>query len=91
MATVFWNRHGISFIDYLGKDKTITGVYYTPLLNMLKREVAKKTATFEEGECAVHQDNVQSQIRHGLNSRIMVRIDGPPDLVLCNFFLFLKF
>lgn len=31
MATVFWDTHGIVFIDYLEKGKTIMGVYYVRL------------------------------------------------------------
>jgi len=30
MASVFWDSHGIIFIDYLEKGKTITGAYYAP-------------------------------------------------------------
>lgn len=32
-ATVFWNAHGILFIDYLEKGKIITGEYYMSLLD----------------------------------------------------------
>ena len=33
MVSVFWDGHGIIFIDYLEKGRTITGAYYTVLLN----------------------------------------------------------
>ncbi|MCP6559131.1 hypothetical protein NL501_28330, partial [Klebsiella pneumoniae] len=36
MATVFWDSQGILFIDYLEKGKTITGAYYSLLLDRLK-------------------------------------------------------
>ena len=32
MAFVFWDAHGISFIDYLEKGKTINSDYYMALL-----------------------------------------------------------
>ena len=32
MASVLWDAHGVIFIDYLGKKRTITGVYYVALL-----------------------------------------------------------
>ena len=42
MATVFWDSHGVILIDYLQKGKTITGAYYTSLLDKLKAELAEK-------------------------------------------------
>lgn len=44
MATVFWDSQGIIFIDYLEKGKTITGAYYSSLLDRLKTELQKKNA-----------------------------------------------
>ena len=35
MASVFWNAHGVIFIDYLEKGRTITGTYYAALLDRL--------------------------------------------------------
>ena len=37
----------IIFIDYLGKDKSITDEYYASLLNCLETELQKKTSTIE--------------------------------------------
>ncbi|KAL6419587.1 hypothetical protein ACFW04_011312 [Cataglyphis niger] len=33
MASVFWDAHGILFIDYLEKGKTINSEYYMALLD----------------------------------------------------------
>ncbi|KAL6258249.1 hypothetical protein P5V15_010179 [Pogonomyrmex californicus] len=77
MATVFWDSHGIVCIDYLEKDKTITGAYYASLLDKLKAEIAKKTAAFEEEESAVpSRQRTCSHFgdRHGQNSRTALRI-----------------
>lgn len=42
MASVFWNPHGILFINYLEKGKTINNEYYTALLDRLSAELKKK-------------------------------------------------
>jgi hypothetical protein len=42
MAPVFWDAEGILFIDYLEKDKTITGKYYSNLLIRLDEKIREK-------------------------------------------------
>ena len=42
MASVFWDAHGIIFIDYLEKGKTINSDYLTALLDRLKAKIVKK-------------------------------------------------
>ncbi|XP_063909864.1 histone-lysine N-methyltransferase SETMAR-like [Zophobas morio] len=42
MATVFWDSHGIIFIDYLENGKTITGQYYASLLSRFDAELKIK-------------------------------------------------
>ena len=42
MATVFWDAHGIIFIDFLEKGKTITRVYYASLLDCFNDEIKEK-------------------------------------------------
>ena len=42
MASVFWDVHGILFIDYIEKDKTINGDYYMLLLDRLSAKIKKK-------------------------------------------------
>ena len=42
MASVFWDAHGIIFIEYLEKGRTITGAYYAALLDRLTNEIRKK-------------------------------------------------
>ena len=39
MASVFWDAHGILFIDYLEKGKTINSDYYMSLLDRLMRDL----------------------------------------------------
>ncbi|KAF7287536.1 hypothetical protein GWI33_005901 [Rhynchophorus ferrugineus] len=42
IASVFWDAHGINFIDYLEKGRTINSDYYRALLDRLKDEIAQK-------------------------------------------------
>ena len=42
MASVFWDAHGILFIDYLENSKTINSDYYMTLLDRLSAEIKKK-------------------------------------------------
>ena len=42
MASVFWDAHGVIFIDYLEKGRPITGAYYAALLYRLVDEVRKE-------------------------------------------------
>ena len=42
MASVFWDSHGILFIDYLEKGETINSEYYMALLERLKAEIDAK-------------------------------------------------
>jgi hypothetical protein len=42
MASVFWDAEGILFFDYLEKDKTITGEYYSNLLTILDKKIHEK-------------------------------------------------
>ena len=48
MASVFWDAHGVIFIDYFEKERTITGSYYAALLDRLVNKIRKKRASFEE-------------------------------------------
>ena len=42
MASVFWDAHGILFINYLKKCKNINSDYYMVLLDRLSAEIKKK-------------------------------------------------
>ena len=41
MATVFWDVQGL-LVNYLQKDRTITGAYYSDLLQQLRYEIKRK-------------------------------------------------
>ena len=56
MASVFWEAHGILFIDYLEKSKTIKSDYYMALLDQLSGEIKKKRPYMEKKKELFHQD-----------------------------------
>ena len=58
MASVFWDVHGIIFIDYLEHGKIINSDYYIDLLVRLKAEIIKKRTHLAKKKVLFHQDNV---------------------------------
>jgi hypothetical protein len=42
LASPFWNRDGILFVDYLENGVTITAKYYIALLDKLKQQLVSK-------------------------------------------------
>ena len=57
MASVFWDAHGIIYIEYLEKGKYINSDYYIELLVRLKDEIAKKQPHMKKKKIIFHHDN----------------------------------
>ena len=57
MALVFWDAHGILFIDYLEKGKTIYSDYYMASLDQSSAEIKKKRPHTLKGKVLFYQDN----------------------------------
>lgn len=57
MASVFWDAKGILLIDYLEKGKTITGQYYSNLLDQLDVKIREKRPGLKKKKIIFHQDN----------------------------------
>ena len=57
MASVFWDAHGIFFIDFLEKGKTIKSDYYMALLDRLSAEIKKKRPHMQKKKVLFHKDN----------------------------------
>ena len=51
MATIFWDSYGIILIDYLQKGKTITGEYYTSLLDLFDAILKEKRLHLAKQKC----------------------------------------
>lgn len=95
MATVFWDSRGVIFVDYLEKGKTITGPYYSSLLDKLKVEISKKRPHLQKKKVLFHQDNAPSHKSKIAMAKIQELrfelIEHPPyspDLAPSDFFLF---
>jgi len=92
IAIVFWDSQGIILID-LQKDKTITGEYYTTLLDRLKEELKKKRPRLARKKVLFHQDNAPSHKStfamaklHELGYELIPHPPYSPDLAPCDFF-----
>ena len=59
-VSVFWNTHGLIFIDYLEKGKKITGVYYAALLDLWVDVIRKKRPHLKKTKNFFHDDNASS-------------------------------
>ena len=57
MASVFWDAHGVLFIDYLEKGETINSERYIGQLMRLKDEIAEKRLQMKKKKVLFHQDN----------------------------------
>ena len=77
-ASVFWDAQDILFIDYLEKGRTINSKYYIAFLVRLKKEIAKKMATNEEGK----RQRTVSQVNqnYGKTTWIVFQIASAPIL-----------
>ena len=64
MTTVFSDAHGVIFIDYLEKGRTITGAYYAALLDRLVVEIRKKRPHLKKKKILFYHANAPS---HTLN------------------------
>ena len=60
MASVFWNAHGVIFIDYLHKGRTITRAYYAALLDQLLHEIRKNRPHLKKKKILFHYGNAPS-------------------------------
>lgn len=57
MMTVFWDRTGIIYIDYLPHGKTITGAYYADVLEKLRLTIKEKRRGKLRRGVLLQQDN----------------------------------
>lgn len=95
MASVFWDAHGIIFIDYLEKGRTINSDYYIALLERLKEEIAEKRPHMKKKKVLFHQDNAPCHKSmktmakfNELGFELLPHPPYSPDLAPSDFFLF---
>lgn len=95
MASVFWDANGIIFVDYLEKGKTITGAYYSSLLDRLKIEIAEKRPHLKKKKPLYHHDNapvhsclVAQAKLHEIGFELVPQPPYSPDLAPSDYYLF---
>ncbi|XP_011636535.2 uncharacterized protein LOC105426827 isoform X1 [Pogonomyrmex barbatus] len=70
MTTVFWDSQGIIF-DYMEKGKTITGEYYSSLLDRLKTELQEKHSRLKYKKILSHHDNAPAHSSGVVAAKLM--------------------
>ncbi|XP_011165249.1 histone-lysine N-methyltransferase SETMAR-like [Solenopsis invicta] len=95
MATVFWDSQGIILIDYLEKSKTITGAYYSSLLDRLKTKLQEKCPRLAHKKDLFHHDNAPAHASAVVVAKLMKigfqLVSHPPyspDLAPLDYYLF---
>ena len=94
-ASVFWDAHGILFIDYLEKGKTINCDYYMALLDRLSAEIKKKRPYMQKKKVMFHQDNalchkyMKTMVKlNELSFELLSHPPYSPDLAPSDYWLF---
>ena len=95
MATVFWDSQGVILIDYIEKGKTITGAYYSSLLDRLKTELQEKRPRLAHKKVLFHHDNAPAHSSGVVAAKLMELrfqlVPHPPyspDLAPSDYYLF---
>ena len=95
MAIVFWDGHGVIFIDHLENGRTISGAYYTALLGRLVKGIRKKRPHLKKKKIFFHDDNALSHSsniaqakKHKLGFESLLPSSYSPDLAPSDYYLF---
>ena len=91
MATVVWDACGITLIDFLEKGKTITGLYYTSLLDHLYEEI-KKLPHLRKKKILVYQYNAPAHGSGIVSAKLLglclLQPPYSPDFATLDYYLF---
>lgn len=94
MATIFWDSKGIILLEFLEKGSTITGQYYSELLDRFdeklkgtRTHLAKEKVLFHHNAPA-YSSGVFTAKSHELHYELLPHPPYSPDLAPCDFFLF---
>ena len=77
MASVYWDAHGVLFIDYLEKGKTINSERYIGQLMRLKNEIGEKRLQMKK-KVLFHQDNASYEKDHGAREMSLHKLHQKP-------------
>ncbi|GBO99393.1 Histone-lysine N-methyltransferase SETMAR [Eumeta japonica] len=90
----FWDARGVIHIDYLEKGKTITGEYYSKLLDRFDVDLKQNGRIWRRRKCCsiktmhVHTCLVTMAKIHELRYELLPHPAYSPDLVPCDYYLF---
>lgn len=94
-AHIFWDMHGIMFINYYERKKTVTDDNYAALLDRLNDEikkkrphVAKKNVLFHQNNPPVHKSMKATAKLKKLQFELLPQPQYSPDLVPSDYYLF---
>ena len=96
LASVFWDAHGVIFIDYFQKGSIISGAYYAALLDRLvdeirkKRPHLKKKILFHDNNAPSHTSNITQAKKHELRFESRPHPPYSPDPDPSDYYLFLN-
>lgn len=89
-ATIFWDAHGIIFIDYIESEKKVTAKYYESLLDKLNIEIIEKRPHLLQKIVLFHHDNNKffTAKLNELHYELMPHPQNAPDFAPSNYYLF---
>ena len=64
MLTIFWDQEGISIIDFLREQPTMTGSYYAKLMSQLRQSIVSKRREKLGVEVCLLHDNAPAHKSH---------------------------
>jgi histone-lysine N-methyltransferase SETMAR len=95
LATVFWDQKGILLLDFLETGTTISGEYYSGLLEKLKDQILAHRPHLQKKKVLFHQDNAPPHKCRITTAKIeelgFEVVDHPPyspDLAPSDYYLF---
>lgn len=91
MLTVFWDRRRIVKIDFLDKGSTMTGAYYSELLQDARKSRRKSPGVplwFLHDNAPIHTCNVSTNILEHCGFKVLQHPPYSPDLAPSDFALF---
>lgn len=92
LAHIFWDAHGILFIDYHESKKTMNDTSYAALLDRLNDEIKKKrkkkTVLFHQNNPPIFSSTKSTEKLEKINFEVLPQPQYSPDLAPSDFYLF---
>ena len=95
IASVFWDADGILLIDFLEKGRTVTGKYYSNLLQQLRAAIIEKRpgkmtrgVLFHQDNGAAHKSTIAMATIRDCGYELLEHPPYSPDLAPSDYYLF---